>query len=234
MKKAAFIKGGAVAAGLLVILGIVIQWIGILCFDKGFYAREYAKLGTAASIGMSQEDAKKEADSRGLKLEVTEAPSTEEKGIVTEQDPEPGKVVVSGSTVKLTVSNGEEPEGEVTYGLENLPVSEMSGMYTLSFTTDEDGVIASRQFVAESLTDASVSVKVKGKGSKTVKVSITSAQSGKTEVLGTYTFDFAGKKFTASSENISGAIEGVAVPTVPVTTTVPAETAAPNNAGEVE
>ena len=56
MKKAAFIKGGAVAAGLLVILGIVIQWIGILCFDKGFYAREYAKLGTAASIGMSQED----------------------------------------------------------------------------------------------------------------------------------------------------------------------------------
>ena len=185
-------------------------------------------------IGMSQEDAKKEADSRGLKLEVTEAPSTEEKGIVTEQDPEPGKVVVSGSTVKLTVSNGEEPEGEVTYGLENLPVSEMSGMYTLSFTTDEDGVIASRQFVAESLTDASVSVKVKGKGSKTVKVSITSAQSGKTEVLGTYTFDFAGKKFTASSENISGAIEGVAVPTVPVTTTVPAETAAPDNAGEVE
>ena len=185
-------------------------------------------------IGMSQEDAKKEADSRGLKLEVTEAPSTEEKGIVTEQDPEPGKVVVSGSTVKLTVSNGEEPEGEVTYGLENLPVSEMSGMYTLSFTTDEDGVIASRQFVAESLTDASVSVKVKGKGSKTVKVSITSAQSGKTEVLGTYTFDFAGKKFTASSENIAGAIEGVAVPTVPVTTTVPAETAAPDNAGEVE
>ena len=56
MKRAAFIKGGAVAAGLLVILGIVIQWIGILCFDKGFYAREYAKLGTAASIGMSQED----------------------------------------------------------------------------------------------------------------------------------------------------------------------------------
>ena len=56
MKKAAFIKGGAVVAGLLVILGIVIQWIGILCFDKGFYAREYAKLGTAASIGMSQED----------------------------------------------------------------------------------------------------------------------------------------------------------------------------------
>ena len=118
--------------------------------------------------------------------------------------------------------------------IRSLPVSEMSGMYTLSFTTDEDGVIASRQFVAESLTDASVSVKVKGKGSKTVKVSITSAQSGKTEVLGTYTFDFAGKKFTASSENISGAIEGVAVPTVPVTTTVPAETAAPDNAGEVE
>ena len=175
-------------------------------------------------VGMSQEDAQKEAESRKLKLEITEAPSTEEKGIVTEQDPEPGKVVASGSTIKLTVSNGEEPEGEVTYGLENLPVSEMSGMYTLSFTTDEDGVIASRQFVAESLTNASVSVKVQGKGSKVVKVSITGAQSGKTEVLGTYTFDFANKKFTASSENIAGAIAGVAVQTVPATT--PAETTA--------
>lgn len=175
-------------------------------------------------VGMSQEDAQKEAEGRKLKLEITEAPSSEEKGIVTEQDPEPGKVVASGSTIKLTVSNGEEPEGEVTYGLENLPVSEMSGMYTLSFTTDEDGVIASRQFVAESLTDASVSVKVQGKGSKVVKVSITSAQSGKTEVLGTYTFDFANKRFTASSENIAGALAGVAVQTVPATT--PAETTA--------
>ena len=186
-------------------------------------------------VGMTQEDAQKEADSRKLKLEITEVPSTEEKGIVTEQDPEPGKVVVSGSTIKLNVSNGEQPEGEVTYGLENLPVSSMSGMYTLSFTTDEDGVIASRQFVAESLTNASVSVKVKGKGSKVVKVSITSAQSGKTEVLGTYTFDFANKKFTASSENIEGALSGVAVQTVPAVTAAPVETAAPDGApSEVE
>ena len=181
-------------------------------------------------VGMTQEDAQKEADSRKLKLEITEVPSTEEKGIVTEQDPEPGKVVVSGSTIKLNVSNGEQPEGEVTYGLENLPISSMSGMYTLSFTTDEDGVIASRQFVAESLTNASVSVKVKGKGSKVVKVSITSAQSGKTEVLGTYTFDFANKKFTASSENIEGALSGVAVQTVPAVTAAPVETAAPDGA----
>lgn len=186
-------------------------------------------------VGMTREDAQKEADSRKLKLEITEVPSTEEKGIVTEQDPEPGKVVVSGSTIKLNVSNGEQPEGEVTYGLENLPVSSMSGMYTLSFTTDEDGVIASRQFVAESLTNASVSVKVKGKGSKVVKVLITSAQSGKTEVLGTYTFDFANKKFTASSENIEGALSGVAVQTVPAVTAAPVETAAPGGApSEVE
>ena len=186
-------------------------------------------------VGMTREDAQKEADSRKLKLEITEVPSTEEKGIVTEQDPEPGKVVVSGSTIKLNVSNGEQPEGEVTYGLENLPISSMSGMYTLSFTTDEDGVIASRQFVAESLTNASVSVKVKGKGSKVVKVSITSAQSGKTEVLGTYTFDFANKKFTASSENIEGALSGVAVQTVPAVTAAPVETAAPGGApSEVE
>ncbi len=169
-------------------------------------------------VGMTQEEAQKECDSRKLELEVTEEASTEEKGKVIAQDPEAGSVVVTGSVIKLTVSNGEEPEGEVSYGLRDLPVSNMSGMYTLSFTTDEDGVIASQQFVAESLTDASVTVKVKGKGSKTVKVSVTSAQSGKTELIGTYTFNFAGSTFTASSENIDGAFEGVAVVTTPAVT----------------
>lgn len=174
-------------------------------------------------IGMTLEEAQEECDHRNLKIEVTEKPSTEEKGVVIEQDPEPGKVVVSGSVMKLSVSNGEEPEGEVSYGLLNLPTSTMSGMYTLSFTTDEDGVIASRQFVAESLTDGSVTVKVKGKGAKTVKVSITSAQSGKTDIIGTYTFDFVNNTFTVSSEDIDGALANVAVPTVPAVTTASEE-----------
>lgn len=173
-------------------------------------------------VGMTLEEAQKECEHRNLKVEVTEEPSTEEKDVVIKQDPEQGKVVVSGSTVKLTVSNGEEPEGEVSYGLLNLPTSSMSGMYTLSFTTDEDGVIASYQFVAENLNDGSVTAKVKGKGVKTVKVSVTSSQSGKTAPVGTYTFDFANKTFTASSESINQAFASVAVETTPAMTEPPA------------
>ena len=117
--------------------------------------------------------------------------------------------MASGSTVKLTVSNGEEPEGEVKYGLMNLPTSIMSGMYTINFTTD-DGVLASKQFVAETLDGGSFSATVPGKGKKSVKVTVTSAQTGKTEVIGTYTFDFASKTFTASSEDIDGAFQRIA------------------------
>lgn len=172
-------------------------------------------------VGMTLEEATKECERRNLKLETKEEPSTEEKGIVTGQDPEPGKIVVSGSTIKLTVSNGEEPEGEISYGLVNLP-SNMSGMYTLSFTTEGE-VIATYQFVAESLDNNSLTAKVEGKGVKTVKVSVTNAQSGKTAVVGTYTFDFANKTFTPSSENIDGAFAEVAVQTTPAPTEAPTE-----------
>ena len=182
-------------------------------------------------VGMSLEAATKECKHRNLKIETEEKASDKEKDQVIEQDPETGKIVAAGSTIKLTISNGEEPEGEVNYGLVNLPAG-MSGMYTLSFTTDEEGVIASRQFVAESLTDASVSVKVSGKGKRTVKVSVTGAQSGKTAVVGTYTFDFANKTFTASSENVEGAFDEVMVKTTLATTQEPAETQVTTAAAE--
>lgn len=158
---------------------------------------------------MTLEEAQNEAKQRNLKLEITESPSDKEKDTILAQDPKPGKTVASGSTVKLTVSNGEEPEGEVKYGLMNLPTSIMSGMYTINFTTD-DGVLASKQFVAETLDGGSFSATVPGKGKKSVKVTVTSAQTGKTEVIGTYTFDFASKTFTASSEDIDGAFQRIA------------------------
>lgn len=178
-------------------------------------------------VGMSLEEAQNECEHRGLVLEATEEESTEDEGIIFDQDPEPGEVVVSGTTIQVKVSNGEMPEGEVSYGLLNLPVSEMSGKYTLNFETDDDGVIGSRAFVAESLTDGSVSVSIKGKGTKVVKVSVTSDLSGKTAVIGTYNFDFVNKTFTASSENIDGAFASVApdvVETVPVTEAPVAQT----------
>ncbi len=168
-------------------------------------------------IGMDIEKAREECEKRHLDLETEEEPSTEEKGIVIKQDPEEGKTVAAGSKIKLTVSNGEEPEGEVSYGIMNLPKNTMSGMYTLSFTGDE-GVIASYQFVAESLDDNSVKATVKGKGTQKVKVSITSSQSGKTALIGTYTFDFASGSFSANSEDISAALDSIAIITTPAAT----------------
>lgn len=173
-------------------------------------------------VGMDIDRAKEECEKRHLEVETEEKPSDEEKGTVIEQDPEPGTTVEAGSTVKLTVSSGEEPEGEITYGIVNLPKSTMSGMYTLNFT-GEEGVIASRQFVAETLDDNSVSVKVTGKGKQTVKVSITSAQSGQTAVVGTYVFDFANGNFTVTDEDISAALNAIAVVTAPVPTQAPTE-----------
>lgn len=171
-------------------------------------------------VGMTLDEAKLECAHRKLEVEVIEEPSTEEKDIVTKQEPEEGKAIASGSTVKLTVSNGEEPEGEISYGLVNLP-SGMTGMYTLSFSVDGQ-VIATYQFVAESLDGQSLTAKVEGKGTKTVKVSVTNSQSGKTAVVGTYTFDFANKTFNASSENIDGAFESVAPASAATTTAAPA------------
>lgn len=43
-------------AGIFIILAIVLGAVNLMCFDRGFYQAEYQKLGTAAFIGMSQED----------------------------------------------------------------------------------------------------------------------------------------------------------------------------------
>lgn len=178
-------------------------------------------------VGMTLEEAEKECEARNLKLEVTEEDSEEEKNVVIEQDPDPGSTVVVGSTIKITVSTGEEPEGEVSYGIVDLP-SDMSGIYTLSFTDTSTGVLlTSYQFVAESLTNYSVTASVTGTGTKTVSVSITSQKSGKTAVIGTYIFDFENETFSATKENIAAALDEIAIATEPAETEAPEETAEP-------
>ena len=43
-------------AGILIIISVILGSVNLMCFDRAFYKSEYQKLGTAASIGMSQED----------------------------------------------------------------------------------------------------------------------------------------------------------------------------------
>ena len=93
-------------------------------------------------------------------------------------------------------------------------------MYTLSFTEDGE-VVSTYQFIYENLSDSSISTTIEGKGAKEVKVSITSAQSGLTATLGTYTFDYSNNTFSVLSEDIAGALDSVtlaaAATTEPVT-----------------
>lgn len=51
-----WIKVIAAFAGLFIVVGLVLNWACILCFDSKFYADEYRKLNTAQEIGMSEED----------------------------------------------------------------------------------------------------------------------------------------------------------------------------------
>jgi len=80
-------------AGLFVILGIVLNWIGILCFDTGFYKAEYEKLGTAAAIGMSQEDLDRATEvlldyTRGARedLDVTATVNGQERQVFNQRE----------------------------------------------------------------------------------------------------------------------------------------------------
>jgi len=168
-------------------------------------------------VGMTLEEAQEECEARGLVIETVEEDSEEEKDVVIAQDVESGSVVISGTTITLTISSGVEPEGTVSYGILNLPDT-MSGAYTLNFSTDE-GVIQSYQFVRESLDDGSVTVPITGTGSKTVSVSISSSQSGKTALIGTYTFDFTNETFSAISEDLDTALNSVILVTTTTVTT---------------
>lgn len=45
----------AAAAAVLLLLGIVVLWVDVHCFCRAFYRREYQKLNTAQSIGMTEQ-----------------------------------------------------------------------------------------------------------------------------------------------------------------------------------
>ena len=55
MKNTIVVLVSAVAA-LCLLLGLGVYCIKWVCFDESFYRTEYAKLGTASDIGMSEED----------------------------------------------------------------------------------------------------------------------------------------------------------------------------------
>ncbi len=159
-------------------------------------------------VDMTLEEAEKECEARGLVLTTEEANSSEDEGIVIDQDLEAGSTVVKGAEIHLTISNGIVPEGDVLYQIQGLP-SSMTGTYTLSFSTSDGTVLSSTNFVAETLTDGSVTATVRGTGTETITVSIYSQSTGKTAVMGTYTFDFENESFTAISESLSSAIDTV-------------------------
>jgi serine/threonine-protein kinase len=63
------------------------------------------------TVGKSRDDAVSAVRDAGLKPKAFTVPSTQKKGAVVSQHPEPGLRVLDGSTVRLNVSNGAGPGG---------------------------------------------------------------------------------------------------------------------------
>jgi serine/threonine-protein kinase len=78
-------------------------------------------------VGKQLALATQEAESVGLKLEVTELPSDQPVGTITDQDPPAETMVAAGSTVKVTVASGVEqvPMPDLRNKTEALAVQEI-------------------------------------------------------------------------------------------------------------
>ena len=67
------------------------------------------RLAVPNVVGQQQQQAVQQIEKAGLKSEVRRVPSSRPKDTVLSQDPAGGVVAASGTTVKLTVSNGVQP-----------------------------------------------------------------------------------------------------------------------------
>ncbi len=171
--------------------------------------------------GWELDKATTDAEYYGLEVgEPVAAPSLEEEGTIIGQSIEAGETVESGTAIIFTYSNGEDPEGIVSFQMP-IPAGLAPGRYVLDFIDGNGLTLCSSPTINTGYTNT-VKVDVEGTGSQQVVVVLTNYENQKQAEVGVYNFDFANRTFTKVRENIAAAFDAVQQPTEPPVTEPPA------------
>ncbi|MBR1591449.1 MAG: Stk1 family PASTA domain-containing Ser/Thr kinase [Ruminococcus sp.] len=182
-------------------------------------------------IGLNAEDAVALAEYKGLKPSTESVASYEDEGKVVGQSLEKGEKVDMGSEIVFQVSNGQNPDGQITYAV-NFP-AEASGRFVIDFMLkNEDGEVSTDTtpniFCPEMST---ISHDVKGSGEKVyVTVMLTNLSTSVRANIGTYYFNFAEGTITTETEDVWSAFDQV--DGIPKATEAPTEEEQPQQQEE--
>lgn len=166
--------------------------------------------------GWDLEKATTDAEYHGLVIgDPVAAPSLEEENTVIGQSIVAGETAESGDTIIFTYSNGEDPEGIVSFQMP-VPAGMAPGRYVLDFIDSNGLTLCSSPTINTGYT-STVKVDVEGTGTQQVVVVLTNYENQKQAEVGVYNFDFANKSFTKVRENIQAAFDAVQEPTEPPT-----------------
>ena len=158
-------------------------------------------------VGDTLEHAKTLCDYYGLKVNVQEAPSTEEENIVIAQSIDAGQLVPAGTEITLTYSNGQDPTGIVPFSL-TLP-SNATGRFVLDFLDSNGTTIAYSSTINAAFSNGTVNTPVEGTGTQQIVVILSNYATNQQAELGVYNFDFTNISYTAVREDVQGAFEAV-------------------------
>ena len=161
-------------------------------------------------IGLDAEDAVALAEYKGLKPSTESVASYEDEGKVVGQSLEKGAKVDMGSEIVFQVSNGQNPDGQITYAV-NFP-EEANGRFVIDFMLkDEEGEVSTDTTPNILCPEMStISHDVKGSGEKVyVTVMLTNLNTNVRATIGTYYFNFAEGTISTESEDVWAAFEQV-------------------------
>ncbi|HAJ96482.1 MAG TPA: hypothetical protein DCO72_01925 [Ruminococcus sp.] len=158
-------------------------------------------------IGQELEEGKKMMQPYGVHIQVTEVASSQTAGTILSQSVRAGEMLEQGESLELTVSNGEQETGTVTYTIE-IPSKETSH-FVLDFFDEESNHIASSGSLNSAYIDHSIIVTLEGTGTKKIYVTLQNVNTGLTAEVGSYNFYYDDGTYAAINEDILLAFEEV-------------------------
>ncbi len=106
----------ALVVALLVVLIAVVAFLLVQVFrDDG---KGVAKVSVKSVIGLTENQARSELEAQGFEVTVVREKNTKPVGTVFAQDPQEGQLVPEGSTVKISVSSGDQVKVPRVAGLD--------------------------------------------------------------------------------------------------------------------